>query len=116
MSQLQGSVQTVSTETRGQYGDQSMQTEDYYVEDKWVQVPPEGFMDSGSMEPSLPWLISKEGKGMEVSHVFGKEPGLTSGWKQDSTETLNKFVKDATRVRLLFLFKKKELNFILFAG
>jgi hypothetical protein len=46
----------VETQTREEILDRGLQTEDYLMEDKWVQATFDMFVDSGTVEPDLPWL------------------------------------------------------------
>ncbi|KAJ3121284.1 WD repeat-containing protein 60 [Physocladia obscura] len=49
----------VSTQCNEDASSQEIQTDDYFVEDKWTQAPQEALKDCGSGQPCLPWLAAE---------------------------------------------------------
>ncbi|ORY51014.1 hypothetical protein BCR33DRAFT_501201 [Rhizoclosmatium globosum] len=50
----------VSTQWNEEDGTMETQTDDWCIEDKWTQAPPEELKDSGSGRPELPWLSAEQ--------------------------------------------------------
>ncbi|RKO93936.1 WD40-repeat-containing domain protein, partial [Blyttiomyces helicus] len=64
----------VATQSNEDTIDQEMQTDDWDVEDKWVQIPPEQFTDVGTGTPDLPWMsVDDEKEGIGKDRRSGKK-------------------------------------------
>lgn len=91
----------VETQTRDDLLDRSLQTDDYLMEDKWVQATFDLFVDSGTVEPDLPWLPASQSKFM--SSKMKEHKGLSTDLAK-----LDSFLKSAGMV--VFLYQALVLN------
>ncbi|KAJ3216812.1 WD repeat-containing protein 60 [Dinochytrium kinnereticum] len=91
----------VATQWNEDFVDTEVQTEDWYIADKWTQAPPDQLIDSGVGKPDLPWLQSEHEmwKRAEKKNEFNKTTAITA---LDSL-SLIKFLRNASQVMDILL-------------
>ncbi|KAI8855096.1 hypothetical protein BC829DRAFT_109737 [Chytridium lagenaria] len=91
----------VATQWNEDFVDTEIQTEDWYIADKWTQAPPDQLVGSGVGRPDLPWLLSEQDiwKRAERKAEINKSTIVTA---LDSV-SLVKFLRNASQVMDILL-------------
>ncbi|KAI8813973.1 WD40-repeat-containing domain protein [Cladochytrium replicatum] len=95
----------VAVQTNEDLVEKGMQTEDWFIEDKWIQAPAENFVECDSEYPSLPWLeerkvpkkTSKKSDGRDQSKQEFERKMIKALSKVDS-QRLSRFLNGASKV------------------
>ncbi|KAI9197075.1 WD40-repeat-containing domain protein [Polychytrium aggregatum] len=94
-----------STQCNDDQCERECQTEDWEIEDKWTQAPPESFVDSASSTCQLPWLSASESR-RKPKAGRPNAPSASSGKlfaTEYDTERLIKFLRKSSRVMNILL-------------
>ena len=84
------------TQTNDDTLERHVQTDDWWMEDKWVQSTSDMFIESGASEPVLPWLKTSSAN-YDVENVDSKQD-ITL---QVNTKKLESFLSNSANVRVI---------------